>query len=54
MDVSTRKQVFREKEAHLIAGAAGVAACLGADFVKLHPPAATKEASSAPAFKISS
>ena len=27
-----------EKDPHLIAGAAGVAACLGADFVKVNPP----------------
>lgn len=28
----------REQDAHLIAGAAGLGACLGADFVKLNPP----------------
>jgi len=28
----------REQDAHLIAGAAGLAACLGADFVKVNPP----------------
>lgn len=28
----------REQDAHLIAGAAGLAACLGADFVKINPP----------------
>lgn len=27
-----------EREHHLLAGAVGVAACLGADFVKIHPP----------------
>ncbi|PWR74671.1 aldolase [Methanospirillum stamsii] len=32
------KAVGNEKDAHLIAGAAGVAACLGADFVKVNPP----------------
>ena len=30
--------VANEKDAHLIAGAAGTAACLGADFVKVNPP----------------
>jgi len=33
------KAVKDEKDAHLIAGAAGVALCLGADFVKVNPPA---------------
>lgn len=28
----------REQDAHLIAGAAGLVACLGADFVKINPP----------------
>lgn len=32
------KAVKDEKDPHLIAGAAGVAACLGSDFVKLNPP----------------
>ena len=32
------KAVGNEKDPHLIAGAAGVAACLGADFVKVNPP----------------
>ncbi len=32
------KSVKDEKDAHLIAGAAGIAACLGADFVKVNPP----------------
>jgi len=32
------KAVPDEKDAHLIAGAAGVALCLGADFVKVNPP----------------
>jgi len=31
-----------EQDADLIAGAAGVAACLGADFVKVNPPESTK------------
>lgn len=33
------KAVEAEKDADLIAGAAGVALCLGADFVKVNPPA---------------
>jgi class I fructose-bisphosphate aldolase len=41
------KAVKNEKDADLIAGAAGVALCLGADFVKVNPPKATDEASSA-------
>ncbi|MBR2521989.1 MAG: hypothetical protein IKE61_02540 [Coriobacteriales bacterium] len=32
------KAVANEKDADLIAGAAGVAVCLGADFVKVNPP----------------
>lgn len=32
------KAVNREQDSHIIAGAAGVAACLGADFVKVNPP----------------
>jgi fructose-bisphosphate aldolase/6-deoxy-5-ketofructose 1-phosphate synthase len=32
------KAVKDEKDAHLIAGATGVAACLGSDFVKVNPP----------------
>jgi len=32
------KAVTAEKDADLIAGAAGVACCLGADFVKVNPP----------------
>ena len=32
------KAVTDEKDAHLIAGATGVAACLNADFVKVNPP----------------
>ena len=32
------KAIPNEKDPHLIAGAAGVAACLGSDFVKVNPP----------------
>jgi DhnA family fructose-bisphosphate aldolase class Ia len=32
------KAVGNEKDAHLIAGAAGAACCLGSDFVKVNPP----------------
>ena len=32
------KAVKDEKDAHLIAGATGVAACLGSDFTKVNPP----------------
>jgi fructose-bisphosphate aldolase/6-deoxy-5-ketofructose 1-phosphate synthase len=32
------KAVKDERDPHLIAGAAGLAACLGADFVKVNPP----------------
>lgn len=32
------KAVKDEKDAHLIAGATGVAACLGSDFIKINPP----------------
>lgn len=32
------KAVTDEKDAHIIAGAAGATACLGADFVKVNPP----------------
>ncbi len=41
------KAVPHERDASLIAGAAGIAACLGADFVKINPPLATSEHSSA-------
>ena len=41
------KAVTAEKDPDLIAGAAGVALCLGADFVKVNPPKATDEATSA-------
>jgi DhnA family fructose-bisphosphate aldolase class Ia len=36
-----------EREHHLLAGAVGVANCLGADFVKIHPPRETANRSSA-------
>lgn len=45
------KAVADEKDAHLIAGAAGVALCLGADFVKVNPPKGTDAASSAELLK---
>lgn len=32
------KAVLKEKDPHLVAGAAGATACLGADFVKVNPP----------------
>jgi class I fructose-bisphosphate aldolase len=41
------KAVANEKDADLIAGAAGVALCLGADFVKVNPPKPTESQSSA-------
>jgi class I fructose-bisphosphate aldolase len=41
------KAVKDEKDADLIAGAAGVAVCLGADFVKVNPPKAAGDMSSA-------
>jgi DhnA family fructose-bisphosphate aldolase class Ia len=41
------KAVDNEKSAHLIAGAAGTAACLGADFVKVNPPKGDETGSSA-------
>ena len=41
------KAVTDEKDAHLIAGAAGAALCLGADFVKVNPPKGDDAASSA-------
>lgn len=41
------KAVADEKDAALIAGAAGVALCLGSDFVKVNPPKPTDDATSA-------
>ncbi|MDR1713994.1 MAG: hypothetical protein LBR39_07595 [Coriobacteriales bacterium] len=40
------KAVANEKDADLIAGAAGVALCLGADFVKVNPPKPAEGAAS--------
>jgi class I fructose-bisphosphate aldolase len=45
------KAVADEKDPHLIAGAAGTAVCLGADFVKVNPPKGTESASSAELLK---
>ena len=45
------KAVTDEKDAALIAGAAGTALCLGADFVKVNPPKAA-EGTSAEALKV--
>ncbi len=45
------KAVANEKDAHLIAGAAGVALCLGSDFVKVNPPKGDDAASSAEKLK---
>ena len=45
------RAVMDEKDAHLIAGAAGTAVCLGADFVKVNPPKGDDVASSAEKLK---
>jgi class I fructose-bisphosphate aldolase len=45
------KAVAAEKDPHLIAGAAGVALTLGADFVKVNPPKGTDAMSSAEMLK---
>jgi class I fructose-bisphosphate aldolase len=45
------KAVADEKDAHLIAGAAGVALALGADFVKVNPPKGSDGATSAEKLK---
>jgi class I fructose-bisphosphate aldolase len=45
------KAVADEKDAHLIAGAAGMACCIGADFVKVNPPKKSDDASSAERLK---
>ncbi|MBS3956064.1 MAG: hypothetical protein KGZ40_00815 [Clostridiales bacterium] len=45
------KAVADEKDAHLIAGAAGVAVSLGADFVKVNPPKGNSAFSSAELLK---
>lgn len=46
--------VTNEKAPELIAGAAGVALCLGADFVKVNPPAAIEGQTSAEGLAIAS
>ena len=48
------KAVTAEKDWELIAGAAGAALCLGADFVKVNPPAPTDDKSSAELLKVAS
>lgn len=48
------KAVANEKDPMLIAGSAGVALCLGADFVKVNPPKGTDEKTSAEFLKIAS
>ena len=45
------RAVLDEKDAHLIAGAAGTAVSLGADFVKVNPPKGDENASSAEKLK---
>lgn len=45
------KAVANEKDASLIAGAAGTALCLGADFVKVNPPKGDDSGSSAEKLK---
>ncbi|MEK6968665.1 MAG: aldolase [Nanoarchaeota archaeon] len=45
------KAVLNEKDPHLIAGAAGIAACLGSDFVKVNYPKAPDGQKSEEAFK---
>ena len=45
------KAVENEKDAHLIAGGAGTALCLGADFVKVNPPKGDDNATSAQKLK---
>ena len=48
------KAVTAEKDPNLIAGAAGVALCLGADFVKVNPPKPEDGRTSAEALKVAS
>ena len=48
------KAVTAEKDPALIAGAAGVALCLGADFVKVNPPEASEDKTSAENLKVAS
>lgn len=45
------KAVENEKDENLIAGAAGVALCLGSDFVKVNPPGKTADKTSAEALR---
>ncbi len=45
------KAVPNEKDAHLIAGACGVGACLNSDFVKINPPKAESDEESAELLK---
>ncbi len=45
------RAVKDEKDAHLIAGAAGAACCLGSDFVKVNPPKGDEAKSSAEKLK---
>lgn len=45
------KAVTSELDAHIIAGAAGVGACMGADFVKVNPPQEKPELASAELLK---
>ncbi|MBN2847066.1 MAG: aldolase [Coriobacteriia bacterium] len=45
------RAILDEKDPHLIAGAAGLAVSLGADFVKVNPPKGTDEKSSAEMLK---
>ena len=46
------KSIENEKSSELIAGAAGVAACLGADFVKVNPPESKDGLQSAKELKV--
>lgn len=46
------KAIKNDQDPELIAGAAGVAASLGADFVKIKPPQATKALNSSDALKL--
>lgn len=48
------KAVTAEKDPDLIAGAAGVALCLGADFVKVNPPKPEDGRTPAEALKVAS
>lgn len=45
------KAITHDTDAHLLAGAAGAANALGADFVKIKPPSATSDTSSAEALQ---